>query len=199
MVTELDVLIYPALLIVDVQNDFCPDGALAVPNGDRVLDPLNKVIRFFVEHRKSIFFSCDQHPENTKHFLKWPPHCVVGTNGAAFAPGRQVPKGAYILSKGTDPDKDGYSAFEGSAFGNLFETLLLDFGITKLYVGGLATDYCVKASCLDARKLGYDVSLLTDACRAVNLKPTDETDALEEMHRAGVVFTTTDDALSEVR
>lgn len=185
-----------ALLVVDVQNDFCPGGALAVTDGDTVIEPLNRLI----EHIWSfpIFYSRDWHPRKTKHFDKWPPHCVQHTRGADFHPKLNIRYG-LVVTKGTSTEDDGYSPFEGTIAyksSGLHEALQ-DLYVTDLYVGGLATDYCVKAACLDAIKLGYRVYLLTDACKAVNLRPTDEADALEEMRRAGVVFTTTSEVLKE--
>lgn len=190
-----------ALVVVDVQNDFCPGGTLAVPNGDQVLVPLNRVVYDFHSKVEPNFFSCCQHPKITKHFEKfgglWPVHCVRGTHGAKFHSGLFVPKGAFVLSKGGDPEKDGYSAFEGSWAGNSFDEFLVSFGVTDLYVGGLATDYCVKNTCLDARARGYNVHLMLDAYRAVNL--ADGERAVEEMRRARVIFTTTEKVLNEAR
>ena len=189
-----------ALLIVDVQNDFCPGGALAVPNGNQVIEPANKVARYADESRWPIFFSCDQHPRNSKHFAEfggqWPVHCIRGTEGAKFHPDLLIPKGAFVISKGLDPKEDGYSPFEGKRNGILLSDFLLtDLGVTDLYVAGLATDYCVKAACLDAIKYRLRVYLLTDACRAVNVKPGDDIRALSEMANAGVEFITTDEVI----
>jgi len=190
-----------ALLVVDVQNDFCPGGALAVTDGDKVIQPLNRMVELFGEKKERRFFSRDWHIRGAKHFETWPVHCIAGTPGAEFHPDLLVPKDAYIISKGYG-NNDGYSPFEGlwlreNDWPTLFQNLLPR--VTDLYIGGLATDYCVKAACLDARKLGYTVYLLTDACRVVNLKPTDEADAIEEMRLAGVIFTTTDEVIAQSR
>lgn len=196
----------PALIIVDVQNDFCPGGTLAVNDGDKVVYPLNQGIRFFEKMGWPVFASCDWHPPDSKHFAvnggKWPIHCVRHTPGACFHPDLYISVSTQIICKGTSYNDDGYSAFDGYvmdywSYGvdrSLKDELGFN-GVSDLYIGGLATDYCVKATCLDARKFGYTVYLLTDACRAVNLKPTDETDALKEMREAGVVLTTTDEIL----
>lgn len=192
-----------ALLVVDVQNDFCPGGALAVKDGDKVVEPLNQMIDIFWHKGKPTFCSRDWHPENTKHFEKWPVHCCQNTPGAEFHPA--LNNMAVTVTKGISTEDDGYSPFEGTV-GYInknnrisFNEALIELKITDLYIGGLATDYCVKAACLDARKLGYNVYLLTDACRAVNLKPTDEANAIEEMKMAGVIMTTTDEVLRGTR
>ena len=187
----------PALLIVDIQNDFCPGGALAVKNGDKVIEPLNQVAREFDKNHWPVFYSRDWHTRYTKHFSKWRIHCVQNTPGANFHSNLWIPKGAYILNKGVDPSTDGYSAFEGRAFACTFDELLKEFGINELHVGGLATDYCVKNSILDALKRDdlKKVYLLIDACEAVNLKPGDKANAIEEMVNAGVICITTDEVL----
>lgn len=186
-----------ALLIVDVQNDFCPGGALAVTNGDQVVEPLNRMIAYFGIKGFPVFCSRDWHPVNSKHFSKWRVHCVQNTSGANFHPDLNTTHG-IIVTKGTSTEDDGYSPFEGFLEnGRNLNDLLKTLNTRDLYIGGLATDYCVKAACLDARKpeLNYNVYLLTDACRAVNLKPGDEALALNEMINAGVKMTTTDEVL----
>lgn len=189
-----------ALLVIDVQNDFCPGGALPVKNGDKVIYPLNRMISYAHVKGMPVFLSRDWHPPESKHFKPrgdWPVHCVQNTNGAEFHPELKFSGTDYIVSKGSDPNEDGYSAFEGTTYHAPLKEVLDYFKIKVLYVGGLAIDYCVKKTCLDARKLDYDytVYLLTDACRAVNLEPGDEALALNEMANAGVLFTTTDEVL----
>lgn len=179
-----------ALLIVDVQNDFCPGGALAVPNGDRVVPVLNRVIGSLGARQVPIYASRDWHPPETRHFKTrggpWPPHCVAGTEGARFHPDLRLPAEATILSKGTEPASDGYSAFEGrTPAGTTLADELGRRGVRHLYVGGLATDYCVKHSVLDALKAGLRVSVLTDAVAGVNVQPGEAERALEEMQAAG--------------
>lgn len=158
-----------ALLIVDVQNDFCPpDGSLAVPDGDRVVQPLDAVAALFRAHGLDIYASRDWHPPGTVHFQKWPVHCVAGTRGAEFHPGLNL-RGAVIISKGMGADEDAYSAFLGvNEDGRPFADVLRARGIRKLYIGGLATDYCVRATVLGARADGFLVSVMMDACRAVD-------------------------------
>ena len=179
-----------ALLIVDVQNDFCPDGKLAVPEGDAIVPMLNKYISIFSRNKWPVFASRDWHPKKTVHFKdfggQWPEHCIQDTPGANFHPLLRLPADAIILSGGMHPDEDGYSAFQAvDSRGNEFTHLLNTFSIKELFVGGLATDYCVKWSVLDALKFGFKVTLLTDAIKGVDLKPKDSEAAIEEMVRLG--------------
>jgi len=184
-----------ALLIVDVQNDFCPGGALAVREGDRIISVLNKYIKIFLRKKLPIFVSRDWHPKESKHFKQfggpWPKHCIQNTRGARFHPDLELPKGIIILSKGMDPDKDSYSAFQAvDSNGTEFFKLLKTLGVNELFVGGLATDYCVKSSVLDALKFGLKVKLLTDAMKGVNIKPKDSENAIIEMASRGAEKTT---------
>jgi len=162
-----------ALVVVDIQNDFCPGGALGVNEGDKVVPVMNQYIDLFSKERLPIFISRDWHPAETRHFKAfggvWPPHCIRNSPGAAFHPGLRIPGQAIILSKGTDPGQDGYSVFDArDANQTSFLELLKELGVTELYIGGLATDYCVKATSLDALKKGFRVNILTDAIRGVN-------------------------------
>lgn len=188
-----------ALLIVDVQNDFCPGGALAVPDGDRVIEPLNRMVEHAQTNGWLIIASRDWHPEQTSHFNFWPIHCVRNTRGAEFHPSLRIPRIAVIISKGIGNKDDGYSLFEGlyirTADWSLSPEVFLRI-CNKIYIGGLATDYCVKATALDAVKKGFKTYLLFDACRAVNINPGDEGGALEEMNDAGVIITTTQEVLN---
>ncbi|MBI4436874.1 MAG: bifunctional nicotinamidase/pyrazinamidase [Candidatus Omnitrophica bacterium] len=179
-----------ALLLVDVQNDFCPGGALPVPEGDRIVPVLNRYIDKFHSTRLPIFASRDWHPPITKHFKayggNWPPHCVQGTRGAQFHPHLALPKDVEVVSKGMNPEKDSYSSFQAfTADGTDFSTLLKERGIQQLFVGGLATDYCVKQTVLDALREGFGVVLLEDAVRGVDLNSGDSEKALEEMRKSG--------------
>jgi len=179
-----------ALLIVDVQNDFCPGGALAVPEGDKIIPVLNKYIKIFSRKKLPIFASRDWHPRDTKHFKQfggpWPKHSIQNTKGAGFHRSLKFSKETVILSKGMDPDKDSYSAFQAiDSNGTEFLQLLKIFGVKELFVGGLATDYCVKSSVLDALKSGLKVDLLIDAIKGVNIRPKDSEDAMEEMVSRG--------------
>ena len=189
-----------ALLVVDVQNDFCPGGALAVTNGDQVVEPLNRMINHAFGSGWKVYASRDWHPAVTKHFKIyggfWPVHCVQNTPGADFHP-RLNSHYALVISKAFRPDEDGYSEFEGvTPSGIPLDEALKSASVTDLYVGGLATDYCVKATCLDGVKLGYKVYLLLDACRAVNVNPSDGDKAVEEMKAAGVLVTTTEEVIN---
>ena len=184
------------LLIVDVQKDFCSGGALAVQNGDRVVPVLNRTLAQ-LGLAGLIYASRDWHPPVTVHFKEhggvWPVHCVAGTDGARFHPDLQLPPETIIVTKGETPSTHGYSAFEGTTPSG--ETLLEDVrrrGLTHLVVGGLATDYCVRQSVLDALKAGFEVAILTDAIAGVDLQPGDSARAIEEMTEAGALLTTAD-------
>jgi nicotinamidase/pyrazinamidase len=177
-----------ALLLVDVQNDFCPGGALAVPAGDRVVPVLNRVIHRFQSDGRPVYASRDWHPSDTTHFRefggRWPAHCVADSSGAHFHPQLRLPAETIVISKGQQRTDDGYSAFEGMT--NSGRTLVEDLrarGVSELYVGGLATDYCVRATVLDARRAGLSVTVLTDAVAGIG--PDDTARALEEMRAAG--------------
>ena len=177
-----------ALLVVDVQNDFCPGGALAVPRGDEVVEPLNKLIDKFLERGEPVYKTRDWHPLETKHFVAyggtWPVHCVQNSEGAEFHPALRDDPRIIVVSKGLG-DNDGYSAFDGT---NL-ATELQKQGVEEVVVGGLATDYCVKHTVLDARKHGFKVKALIDAMQAVDLQNGDGERALEEMRAAGAQIT----------
>ena len=177
-----------ALLLIDVQNDFCPGGALPVPGGDRVIPPLNRMIALFNAHGRPIYASRDWHPPDSRHFQtfggRWPPHCVAGSEGAGLRPDLQVPRDVILISTGLHRDEDGYSAFEGAtpAGVGLAEALRRS-GVSELYVGGLATDYCVRASVLDARRAGFPVTVLLDGIAGIGAE--DSARALDEMREAG--------------
>jgi nicotinamidase/pyrazinamidase len=187
-----------ALLIVDVQNDFCPGGALAVKAGDEVVPALN---RFMTTAKpRHVYASRDWHPSKTRHFKQfggvWPIHCVQNSNGAAFNSRLKLPASVVVISKGMDPERDSYSAFDGvDSSGVPLADRLKNDGIRRLYVGGLATDYCVRASVLSARQQGLDVVVLKDAVRPVNLKPGDDERALKEMAAAGATIGSTQEVL----
>ncbi len=172
-----------ALIIIDVQNDFCPSGALAVPEGDRIVPVLNKYINLCQNKKVPVFATRDWHPKKTRHFKKfggsWPRHCVRLTKGAQFHPKLNLPKNTVIVSKGMDPEIDGYSAFDSvNDQGVSLLDLLKILRIQRLLIGGLATDYCVKFSVLDALKKGFRVGLLIDAVKGVNIKPNDSNKAI---------------------
>ncbi len=179
-----------ALLIVDVQNDFCPGGALGVPEGDKIVPYINKYIKIFSKKKLLIFATRDWHPIKTKHFKDfggvWPVHCIQNTRGAQFYPKLRLPKETILLYKGIYPDKDGYSAFEAeNENGMSFLSLLKRLGVQEIYISGLAIDYCVKFSTSDALKQGFKVKLLMDAVKGVNLRPNDSERAIKEMVKKG--------------
>ncbi len=179
-----------ALLIVDVQNDFCPGGALAVPEGDKIVSTINKYIRIFAKKKLPIFATRDWHPVKTKHFKDfgglWPVHCIQNTKGAAFHPDLKLPKEAILLYKGMDPEEDCYSSFSAQDLsGQPLFKLLKRMGITEIYIAGLATDYCVKYTAIDALKHGFKVKILLDAVKGVNLKTNDSTEAIKKITKMG--------------
>ena len=179
-----------ALIVVDVQQDFLPGGALGVPAGDEVIAPLNRAINMFERAGLPIFYSRDWHPANHISFKAqggpWPRHCVAGTDGAAFAPTLRVPATAAIVSKATMAERDAYSAFQDTTLASQLRTA----GVRRVFIGGLATDYCVKATVLDAKREGLDVKVLRDAIRAVEVQPGDGERALQEMQQSGAHLTT---------
>lgn len=174
-----------ALVVVDVQNDFLPGGPLAVVDGDRVVAPLNRYIHLFQQRELPLVFTRDWHPANHCSFHAqggpWPPHCVAGSPGAGFAPGLHVPANATLISKGAHAGIDAYSAFQGTGLGAYLQRL----GCRRIFVGGLATDYCVLATVRDARQQGLAVVVLRDAIRAVAVQPEDGRRAEDEMLRLG--------------
>lgn len=176
---------HDALLIVDVQNDFLPGGKLAVPAGDEVIPVLNRAIMLFGWHALPVYATRDWHPADHCSFAAqggpWPPHCVVGTQGAAFASSLALPPAAHIVSKATTAKKDAYSGFAET---DLAQQLRAQ-RVTRLFIGGLATDYCVLNTVRDALAQGFSVVLLLDAIRAVELNPGDGQAAIDEMVARG--------------
>jgi len=170
-----------------LQNDFCPGGALAVPEGDKIVPVLNAYIERFSNSKSIIVATRDWHPENHISFAEqggiWPKHCVQNTKGAEFHPDLKLPSDSIIVSKATEPEKEAYSGFDGT---NL-DKLLKGKGVTRLFVGGLATDYCVRATVLDALRLGFCVFLLLDAIKGVNVQPEDSERAIVEMLEKGAI------------
>ncbi|MBZ0160921.1 nicotinamidase [Candidatus Methylomirabilis sp.] len=177
-----------ALIVVDVQNDFLPSGSLAVPQGDEVVPALNRYLTAFIRRGLPIIVTRDWHPPNHCSFQPyggpWPPHCVAGSEGAAFAPALELPVSSILITlKGTQPEQDAYSAFDGTEL----DARLRAQGVGRLFVGGLATDYCVLCTVKDGLKAGYAVVLLQDAIRAVNVRPGDGERAEAEMIRQGAI------------
>jgi nicotinamidase/pyrazinamidase len=177
-----------ALICVDVQRDFLPGGALPVPEGDEVIAPLNAYLAAFAARRLPVFLSRDWHPADHCSFEQaggpWPAHCLQRTNGAAWPSALHIPQGARIISKGSDSAVEAYSAFAGTSL----LVLLRRLDVRRAFVGGLATDYCVRATVLDALDHGFEVVLLADAVRAVNAQPGDGERALTEMLERGATL-----------
>jgi nicotinamidase/pyrazinamidase len=182
-----------ALIVVDVQNDFAdPSGQLHVPEGESIIPTINLEIERALSADATVVYTQDWHPESTPHFEKdggiWPVHCVMGTWGAELHPDLAV-KGE-VIRKGSHGE-DGYSGFterdpfSGDEKPTVLEQTLRSKGVQKAIVVGLATDYCVKATALDAIERGLDVTVLSEAVRAVNREPNDEADALDEVEGAG--------------
>jgi len=182
-----------ALLITDIQNDFLTGGALPVPDGDEIIPVLNEFARIFADAKAPVFASRDWHPSNHCSFKlqggSWPPHCVQDTKGAEFSPKLKLPKGTVVVFKATDPVRESYSVFDGTTFGKELRERI----IHRLFVGGLATDYCIVHTVLDARKHGYETIVLMDATRGINAKPGDVDRAVESMLKCGAVQATTAD------
>lgn len=184
-----------ALLIVDVQNDFCEGGALPVPGGVEIVPLLNRYIDCFLTAEEGIILSRDWHPRDSFHFKgyggQWPVHCVQGSWGARFHPKLVIPPTAIVVSTGMERIHEGYSVFEGvDPEGRSFKEILHREDIGRLWVGGLATEYCVRESVLDALRHGFDVELLLDATRG--LDPQDTSSAIDEMQAAGARVRTLD-------
>jgi nicotinamidase/pyrazinamidase len=179
---------HDALLIVDVQRDFLPGGSLAVAAGDEVVPVLNRYIELARVRNLPVFASRDWHPRDHCSFRAqggpWPEHCVAGTPGAEFAPRLELPHDAIVIDKAAGAGADAYSAFEGTGLA----ARLRKMQVKRLFVGGLATDYCVLSTVRDARKAGLEVLLLADAIRAVNAKPGDGERAEREMREAGAIL-----------
>ncbi len=173
---------HDALIIVDVQNDFCPGGALAVPDGDAVVAPLNALAARFA----TVVATRDLHPPDHCSFAAaggpWPPHCVAGTPGAEFHPDLDLSRVSLHIAKGTATERDAYSGFAGEPD---LAAALRERGVERVFVGGLATDYCVLNTVLDSLRAGFVTHVITDAVRAVDVNPGDGERALDEMARAG--------------
>ncbi len=178
-----------ALIVVDVQNDFCPGGALPVKEGDQVVPVFNCYIELFEKAKAPIYAARDWHPKNHCSFKAqggpWPPHCVQESEGARFHSDLKLPYNTTIISKAWHPKDESYSEFEDT---NL-ELYLKRQGIRRVLIGGLATDYCVRATTLDACRLGFETYLLTDAIRGIDVKAGDSEKAIEAMKKAGAVPT----------
>lgn len=181
-----------------MQRDFCPGGALAVKSGDRVVPRLNRVITAFTKASLPIFFTRDWHPRNHVSFKEqggiWPPHCVMGTAGAEFHPKLRVPREAFVISKGTKADLEAYSGFQGTDL----EKRLKEAGVREVFLGGLATDYCIKETSLNALDAGLKVKVLQDCVRGVNRREGDSELALREAVARGARLVTSSHAVGLV-
>jgi len=173
-----------ALLIVDIQNDFCPGGALAVPDGDQVVPVLNRWIEDARQAGVLILTSRDWHPPNHMSFKDrggpWPVHCVQNTPGARFHPALRLPAGTTVINKATRPDREAYSAFEETPL----PSLLQEKEVRRLWIGGLTLDYCVQFTALDAVKAGLEVQVILAGCRAVDKPKGEAARALETLRRS---------------
>jgi len=187
-----------ALLVVDVQVDFCPGGALAVKNGDEVVPALNRVIEIFERQSLPIFFTRDWHPADHISFRSrggiWPSHCIQETQGAKFHPDLRIPAAAVVISKGTSRNAEAYSGFQGTDL----DGRLRNLGVEEIFLGGLTTDYCVRESSLDARKAGFLVTVMEDCIRAVDVRPGDGDRAIADMRRAGAKLATSEEIVKRL-
>ncbi len=185
MKTEIRIDTTDALIIGDIQIDFLPGGALPVPRGDEVIPVLNDYIRLFESAGAKVFATRDWHPPNHMSFKPfggpWPMHCLQESEGAKFHPDLKLPKNVIVISKATDPQHEAYSAFEGTPLAGNLRTS----DTKRVFVGGLATDYCVRWTVLDALSLGMFAVLLSDATRGINVKPDDSEKAIQEMQIRG--------------
>ena len=201
------------LLVVDIQNDFLPGGALAVGDGDRIVP----IVNLLMDHFDSVLATQDWHPSDHGSFaanhpghspgdridlngipqILWPVHCVQESAGAAFSPDLRRDRFVRIFQKGIDPKIDSYSAFFDNA--HLRSTGLAEYlsehRADQIFICGLATDYCVKFSALDSRKLGLNTVVIEDACRGVNLNPDDSNKAIDEIRKSGALITSSDEIL----
>ena len=180
-----------ALILVDIQKDFLPGGALPVPEGDKVIKPANRYIELFTKVGAPIFATRDWHPENHISFKEnggpWPKHCVQNTPGAQFANGLKLPPEVFIINKGDCPEFDAYSGFQGT----LLKDLLRERGVKRIFVGGLATDYCVLNTVLGGLNLGFQVFWLKDASKGITSEG--ERKARDRMLSEGAVETVIED------
>lgn len=174
-----------ALIVVDVQRDFCPGGALAVPRGGEVVPVINRLL---VLTDWLTVATRDWHPADHCSFKAqggvWPPHCVAGTEGAAFHPAVDQARIRHVVSKAVTRDTEAYSGFQETDLA----ALLASRGVRRAFVCGLATDYCVKATALDARRAGLDVVVVEDAIRGVEVTPGDCVKAIDEMRASAIVL-----------
>jgi nicotinamidase/pyrazinamidase len=184
-----------ALIVVDVQHDFLPGGALAVAGGDRIFAPIDALAPRF----RRVYATRDWHPPDhssyAAHGGPWPVHCVAGTHGAAFDPRLDLRKIDSVVDKGVDRETDGYSGFAATGLADDLRV----HGVRRVFVCGLATDYCVKATALDASAAGFATVVIADASAAVNVQPGDEAQALEDLRTAGIDVVQSEDITGSAR
>lgn len=183
--TEVKLSQHDALIVVDIQNDFLEGGALAVQGGNAIIPVVNAYIAEFSRRQLPVFLTRDWHPADHRSFTEyggvWPVHCVAGSKGAEFSADLSLPDHAVIVSTGVRPEQEGYSGFENPDLQNLLQ----DAGATRLFICGIATDYCVLHTVCDALKRGFEVFLLLDAIAAVNVRPDDGRKAERTMLERG--------------
>ena len=193
---KIKILPFDALIVVDVQNDFMPGGALPVPNALTIIPVINRYIEIFSKAKAVVAATRDWHPPNHISFKTrggpWPPHCIQNTWGAQFHPDLKLPKDAIIVSKGYREDKEAYSGFEDTEL----DKLLRERGVKRVFVAGVATEYCVKATALDAIKLGYQTFVLLDAVKGIDTPKGSEQKAVDEMLEKGAVAITLSDIVT---
>ena len=193
MKTKYDIMNSDALLITDIQKDFLPGGSLPVEGGDEIIPVLNAYVKRFAVAKAHIFASRDWHPSNHISFKAqggpWPPHCVQDTDGAKFSPDLKMSAIIGVISKATNPEHESYSVFDGTNFDH--ELKMCE--VKRLFIGGLATDYCVVNTVLDSRKLGYETVVLTDATLGINVESGDVDRAFAAMFKAGAKQATNED------
>jgi len=179
---------------IDSQLDFLyPAGALYVPNAERIVPAIARLNRFAAAHGMPVVSTTDAHAENDPEFSVWPPHCVAGSPGADFGAALTLPAAAHIVSKATTRERDAYSGFQDTELARELRA----GGCARVFIGGLATDYCVRATALDALRAGFRVVVLTDAVRAVDLQSGDGQRALAQLQAQGVQLATTTELLAE--
>ncbi|HID80694.1 MAG TPA: nicotinamidase, partial [Ignisphaera sp.] len=174
-------------------RDFMPGGALPVPEADTIVPTVNRYIQIFKNRGSTIVATRDWHPVNHISFTTrggpWPPHCIQGTSGAEFHPDLALPENSIVVSKATDPDKEAYSGFDGTDL----NSILRERGVKRIFVCGVATNYCVKATAIDGVKLGYTVIVLLDAVKGIDIPPGSVDKALNEMLDMGIILATQHD------
>jgi nicotinamidase/pyrazinamidase len=195
---EISVSPKDALIIVDVQKDFLPGGSLPVPSGEEVIPALNDYISLFKMAKANVFATRDWHPPDHMSFKEfggpWPPHCVQETEGAQFHPDLKLPENVRVISHSMGPKRESYSGFDGTTLADE----LRERGVSRIFVGGLATDYCVKNTVLDGLAVEFEVALLTDASRGINVKADDSEKAILAMRAGGAKTATLEDFVEPV-